>query len=1518
LTRLRYAILADLLSALEADGNPPGTDLHLSIQELLKKLPDDTPPEALKTLLAPLLCKSKDEQAHFYEIFDKSLKRVLDTGALETAAQAVLGTAAAPPAKKRRRRVRVEWLIPLAMALAGIGWIIWKFGGARRPVQHTFGEYLAVMVDEGAPLQKMRFDSIDGQALLRFENTCPEGLNGSAVTEVDTSRRVLYYAGTRVGADTVCLLLCPVEGPCRYVNRIFIVRPVADSTSEAGLVDTALYTVRPLPHSRDLGGLEPPRATFFQQFLVDFQIPIKAGGIFFSGLFLWWLARRIEQKRRKLIAENQPNAKPPYAWNIRLDGEPEFAWSERYYALLNLLRRREQDEFRRLDVPKTVRATVDKGGIPSFRYTRQTRPAEYLLLIDRQGARNHRSQLFNHLFKTIRTQEILVERFYYDGDPRLCWNESHPQGIGLRDLYYKYPQSRLLVQGNAWHLLNPQTGRLGKWTGQFSAWADRALLTPQPMNDWGRRERTLGELFYLFPTSFSGLHAAVEFFDADDGKDPDLDPRKFADAARETVALQGDDLMATLHHYFGEVAGGGWRVEGGGAPSTRYPPPATLIQWIAACAVYPELHWDLTLFLGQLLSDGDNNLLTAENINQLCRLPWFVEGEIPEAARKTLLGWLEQRHPDVLQRVREGLHRLLSQNPPPQGSAAFDDYSMNVALNEWLMTKDGARKKELERDIAARLASGQAADFTVIKMLDRPRSPLDFVVPDAWKKYVYYKGMTQLGVRSWLWAAPLWLFLSMLLLGFRPKTPACPTAPAADGRGRVYCLQTFEDIALYREILTVEALDKGLLNTADSLTDLTLVFGWQNRHITAGDIPPDVVLKTYEFYYKQNAGRFLDLNSFKTDLQKIDSVYKAANISPQIDAAKPRIDSVSFLQNLATAYFNRGVALRKQEQAGNEANVFVPPGFGSTRNETIRACGYFERAEALNTLLPDSTQLWYVRDAYAACRPQIQIQNNSNDLPPEQQADDFVLRGRVVDAETKRGVSTGARVEAKGLRPVLANAYGNFTLRVPANRQNEALLITVTAEGYQPQTLNARLDGRNLNVGLRPVPEVWVRGQLLDAAEKRPVYLNLLAETRIEVEGLEPFRPGRGAFFSFTSPPNAKNPLKISVESPGYERKEVFINPKEYRNNKSLDIYLIPEKQQAALPTDRDGDGVADAEDKCPDERGDAKNQGCPTVAPEENMRNKLPGYWTAEINEGSEAQKVIVWYEASGNRTIWFYKADNTFLRSSTSPWEVKGNNLTVQSEGRVSAGEITRIDNGSYDISISAGPKGDVLRRTFRRIQPDDRDGDGVLNVVDNCPDEKGTAATSGCPPTENRIIQANGLRVIVAKEGETPELLGKIANVAVNDILFFNESRYDANTALPRNTRIYLERKKETYQSGRVVTVAAKLERKAGREGCKNGEIYITASRSCWSCPEGFKPSQEPFKEESACFQPEATYHFVKNNETMFDIAQEYGIQYYKILYNNNIQQGQEPENGERILLSGVRAVKDRVRIRRAGKN
>jgi formylglycine-generating enzyme required for sulfatase activity len=99
-----------LLSAWRAADHTVGVDTYVRVLELLGKLPADTPPAQLKTLLAPLFATDREQQTAFYLLFDRLL-----------------------PEWQRAQRAaqhRRQWLwgsiaaLLLAAAVAGVWW--WK------------------------------------------------------------------------------------------------------------------------------------------------------------------------------------------------------------------------------------------------------------------------------------------------------------------------------------------------------------------------------------------------------------------------------------------------------------------------------------------------------------------------------------------------------------------------------------------------------------------------------------------------------------------------------------------------------------------------------------------------------------------------------------------------------------------------------------------------------------------------------------------------------------------------------------------------------------------------------------------------------------------------------------------------------------------------------------------------------------------------------------------------------------------------------------------------------------------------------------------------------------------------------------------------------------------------------------------------------------------------------------------------------------------------------------------------
>ena len=511
----------------------------------------------------------------------------------------------------------------------------------------------------------------------------------------------------------------------------------------------------PFPDHLEKYSLKPPSPT--QQWLSNNWAWLRWLLALAWITILGGLVRYFAWKRRKIVAKHDTKEKPPYIWNIHIEGIEPVDMGNNLDRVTQQLRNRAQSETQRLDMVETVNATIQQGGLPTFKYKKQTRPTDYLLLIDRQSVRNHRAQLFDSLYAVFKAQEVEIARFFFDSDVRVCYSEDYPHGIALADVQQRYYQSRLLIVGTGGQLLNPMSGKAAAWTAVFKQWKDRALFSPKPLTAWGYDERQLSALLTTLPATLQGLGFWVE--EVNTGADARFDnwADKIDDVPNAPIVPDDANPLPMLDLYF--------------EPNT--------VKWIAACAIYPTLHWDLTLWLGQEVKSEQRKvkseqqkvkseqrkvksaatlpttpeqdpLSTFANLMQICRLSWFVNGEMPDETRTALLHYLEQNDAPLLAHLRNVMAEELQKNPPPTDSAAYDKFRLNIALNQWLTTTDAQKKADLEAEVADLLAQGAEPDFTVLKYLNAPRTPLDFIVPDAWKKFVHPSGFAALGwLKAW-------------------------------------------------------------------------------------------------------------------------------------------------------------------------------------------------------------------------------------------------------------------------------------------------------------------------------------------------------------------------------------------------------------------------------------------------------------------------------------------------------------------------------------------------------------------------------------------------------------------------------------------------------------------------------------------------------------------------------------------------------------------------------------------------
>lgn len=417
----------------------------------------------------------------------------------------------------------------------------------------------------------------------------------------------------------------------------------------------------PLPLEYDL---VYPRATWgWGAWLL---LSILAVSIFYY--MIRWLKRPYPQNgphRHAIADESSVPDKGPYLIPFRplddlIPTEPI------HYRLADMLRLRQEGLRKEVDVPGSIKATIEAGGYPNLLLRTNTQPTDYLILLDRQSANSHQARFFQYLAAALSRQEVVAEVYYYQADPYRLWNTAHPNGINLDMLYRLYPDHRLIVMGDAHELLDPYAAgspALRPGTARvLKSWKQRLLLTPVAPCSWTFREAVLADVFVLFPADTEGLASASRFIE--NGLEPADLPPSFREW-QVLLAQERNDIDANYYQ---------WRaVED---YEKYFADDPEMMRWITAIAVFPNPNWEITLAIGSALGIEPR----FDRLLHLSRIPWLQSGDLHPRLRKNLLA---KTHPQDESLARMAVKKELEAiaDSIKEGFASFELQSNLAAQN---------------------------------------------------------------------------------------------------------------------------------------------------------------------------------------------------------------------------------------------------------------------------------------------------------------------------------------------------------------------------------------------------------------------------------------------------------------------------------------------------------------------------------------------------------------------------------------------------------------------------------------------------------------------------------------------------------------------------------------------------------------------------------------------------------------------------------------------------------------------
>lgn len=406
-----------------------------------------------------------------------------------------------------------------------------------------------------------------------------------------------------------------------------------------------------------------------------------------SLMYYWykWIKRKAQEPALKVHGAEQYSAsknrdKAPYYIPFQ-NKNAEVLPDEERNQLAQVLRLRNIGQHQQIDVPATIAATIDKGGFPHIRYAFKTQPTDYLFLIEEQANFSHQTALFQYLVHYLGEQEVVASTFFYDKDFRRFWNTEKMKGIDLDTLQRQFPAHRLIIFGDGFGLINPHSKgdpelkpsvlmTLGKWP-------TRLLFTPIPPRSWTWREYLIFKHLLVYPADADGLgQAAVQL--SHGAEKADVEPQfKIWQAAFEKQRKEP------------EINYRSWRTWADHEDYFKKHPG--LLTWLKALAVWPNPTWETTIAIGKALEPFGVNV-SYDNLLLLARIPWLQEGRMNPRLRFEMLELLE---PEIAKNARQAIVYELeeAQKELKEGSHASLELETGLAIQQFALLPEDDKSK---------------------------------------------------------------------------------------------------------------------------------------------------------------------------------------------------------------------------------------------------------------------------------------------------------------------------------------------------------------------------------------------------------------------------------------------------------------------------------------------------------------------------------------------------------------------------------------------------------------------------------------------------------------------------------------------------------------------------------------------------------------------------------------------------------------------------------------------------------
>jgi len=592
--KINDAFIDDLFKFIEnlrESGYIIGIDQYLYVQEIVLKFSTDNQlPKDMNKLclyIAPIICKSPDQQRDFYKRFQEWLYY----GYPPIKKTSSLDQPLANPALKKIRRYKKYAILFLCV------WTI---------VIITSGFFI---------------------------------LNLSDYSEETTTIPKNHLLKPKKNTDLL---------------------PKSDQETDIQLIDHIHEPIKEVKSEKLFDELKSQKKHVEKQVNTEFKyIIIFSGGLMFllgAYFFRWWRSKYAALYLKHQYTDSDFDDFDISAFFVK-EPEPRLFQSISFFRTAQKYKQHRKEISTRIDVKETIQKTVNRGGIfqPTMGFTLEQ--PEYLVLIDKSTYYDHQAEMMNTLIDRLIENDIFITRYYFDGDPRICYlaNKKYIGAINLSQLYVKYSKHQVIIFSNGDYFINTITGEATKWVQQFHEWKNRAILIPDPIHLNQHFEAFSRMDFIVMPADDMGMDILIDQWQT---TDTDQTPYTSSNTQQTPKIL---NLFST--QWVSESEPENDKINSLLKQLKVFLDPNGY-EWFRACAVYPGLIWHLTLYLGyQLIGKENKPLYSFERLKRLICLPWFKHGNMPDWLRTILIKEMSLSKEKHIRKVLFQLFLTSNDNP---------------------------------------------------------------------------------------------------------------------------------------------------------------------------------------------------------------------------------------------------------------------------------------------------------------------------------------------------------------------------------------------------------------------------------------------------------------------------------------------------------------------------------------------------------------------------------------------------------------------------------------------------------------------------------------------------------------------------------------------------------------------------------------------------------------------------------------------------------------------------------------